>query len=179
MAEPDDSPVACIVTESASPQASTYGWLCQNPLTSSCGTTICSLYEGSKNYNRVTKFALGTVESAVTFAAGTARPVVGKVVEKLDRPSKFARLSNCLGFLVSFLCQSFHLLQSTRKLTINVSRSHSDTLSVVTAVDGVVAGQLVKLGDKYPVLTQEPAVVRIRNNYHPYHSGRTLCIVLC
>ena len=90
MAEPDDSPVVCTATESVSPQASTYGWLCQNPLTSTCGSTICSFYEGSKNYNRVTKFALGTMETAVTYAAGTARPVVGKVVEKLDRPSEFS-----------------------------------------------------------------------------------------
>lgn len=30
----------------------------------------------------------------------------------------------------------------------------------VNAVDGMVAGQLVKLGDKYPVLNKQPGEVR-------------------
>ena len=79
-----------VTTELASQTPTTYEWLCTNPLTSSCGSKLCAVYAGSKNYNRVTKFALGTsMESAVSFTAGTAKPIVGKVVEKLDRPSEF------------------------------------------------------------------------------------------
>ena len=144
MAEPGDSPV---VTESVPAQTSTYEWLCNNPLTASCGTTLCSFYQGSKNYNRVTKFALGSVESAVSFAAGTARPVVGKVVEKLDRPSASLSLSLALSLSLSL---SLSLI------------SLSLLLSSVNTVDGIVANQLVKLGDKYPVLTKEPGEVSTR-----------------
>lgn len=77
-----------VTAEPVSQPPSTYGWLCGNPLASSCGNKLCAIYEGSKNYNGMTKFALGTMESAVTFAAGTAKPLVGRVVEKLDRPSE-------------------------------------------------------------------------------------------
>ena len=74
------------------PPGSTYQWLASNPLASSCGSTIDSAYEGSKNYSRLTKAAFGTVESALSYVSDTARPVVGKVAEKLDRPSKWQNI---------------------------------------------------------------------------------------
>lgn len=72
----------------AQTSGSTYQWLASNPIASSCGTTIYSAYEGSKNYSRLTKAAFGTVESALVYVTDTARPVVGKVAEKLDHPSE-------------------------------------------------------------------------------------------
>ena len=84
-----------MVTELPAPSAptseasSTYQWLAANPLASSCGSTLYSAYEGSKNYSRLTKAAFGTMESALGYVSETARPVVGKVAERLDRPSKY------------------------------------------------------------------------------------------
>lgn len=65
--------------------ASTYDWFASIPLASSAGSTVYSWYEGSKKCCRLSQFAIGTVESSVKYAAGTAAPLV----KKFDRPSKF------------------------------------------------------------------------------------------
>lgn len=96
------------------PPGSTYQWFASNPLASSCGSTIYSAYEGSKNYSRLTKAAFGTMESALGYMAETAKPVVGKVAEKLDRPSKWlARVYFC--FPSSYVCHVAQLLWLTRR----------------------------------------------------------------
>ena len=64
---------------------STYDWLSSLPMASSAGSTVYSWYENSKNCCRVSKYALGTMESSVKYAAETAAPLV----KKLDGPSKF------------------------------------------------------------------------------------------
>lgn len=74
-----DSEVA--VVSPASP-ATTYEWLCTIPMATSAGSAVSSLYETSKNYNSVTQYALGTVETSVKKAASTVAPVV----HKLDGP---------------------------------------------------------------------------------------------
>ena len=71
-----------------SDQMSTYQWFVTNPLASSCGSAVSSFYCASRDYNRLTQYTIGSVESVVTYTAGTAKPVVNKVVEKLDSPSK-------------------------------------------------------------------------------------------
>ncbi len=63
---------------------SVYGWLSTNPMASSAGNALYAAYEGSKGYSRASDYALGTIESSVKFAAGTAAPLV----KKLDKPSK-------------------------------------------------------------------------------------------
>ena len=67
---------------------STYEWFSANPLANSCGSALSSLYSVSKNYNRMTSWTFGTVESVVCYAAEKAKPVVGAVTEKLERPSE-------------------------------------------------------------------------------------------
>lgn len=69
-------------------QPTIYSWLTSNPIATSTGTAISSLYSASKNYNKVTQTAIGSLETAVTYAAGTAGPVVGAVTGKLEKPSK-------------------------------------------------------------------------------------------
>lgn len=68
----------------ASP-ATTYEWLSTLPMAASAGSAVSYWYEGSKNYNCVTQYALGTVESSMKMAASTVAPVV----LKLNVPSKF------------------------------------------------------------------------------------------
>ena len=63
---------------------SVYEWLSGNPLASHAGSTLYGWYEGSKGCCRLSGYALGTIESSVKYAAGTAAPLV----KKLDRPSK-------------------------------------------------------------------------------------------
>ena len=70
---------------SAVASTSTYDWLSSLPMASSAGSTVYSWYENSKNCCRVSKYALGTVECTVKYAAETAAPLV----KKLDRPSEF------------------------------------------------------------------------------------------
>ena len=69
------------------PTATTYEWLSSNPLASSCGTALSSIYCASRDYNKVTQCTIGGVESIVNYAAGTAKPVYEIVVEKLEKPS--------------------------------------------------------------------------------------------
>lgn len=73
--------------EETPPQQSptVYGWLSSNPLAASAGNAVYNVYEGSKNYNCVTQYALGTVESSVKMAASAVAPVV----KKLDKPSEY------------------------------------------------------------------------------------------
>lgn len=72
--------------EVTQPQSTTvYGWLSSNPLAATAGNAVYNVYEGSKNYNSVTNYALGTVESSVKMAACAVAPVV----KKLDKPSKY------------------------------------------------------------------------------------------
>lgn len=67
--------------------ATTVGeWLSSLPLAASAGSAVSSFYEGSKNYNCVTQYALGTVESSVKVAASAIAPVV----KSLDKPSKYS-----------------------------------------------------------------------------------------
>lgn len=84
-----------VVVKPASP-ATTYEWLCTLPMATSAGSAVSSFYEGSKNYNCVTQYALGTVESSVKKAASTVAPVV----QKLDRPSKISLLCLVGGFII-------------------------------------------------------------------------------
>ena len=72
-----------VVAEVTKP-ATTYEWLGSLPLAASAGNTVYSWYEGTKNCCRVSQFAIGTVESTVKYAAGTAAPLV----KKLDKPSE-------------------------------------------------------------------------------------------
>ena len=65
--------------------SSTYEWLSSVPLVSSAGSTVYGWYEGSKNYTRVSKYALETVESSVKYVADTAAPVVMKPSKQLRR----------------------------------------------------------------------------------------------
>ena len=67
---------------------STCRWLSSNPLASSFGSALSNMYCASRNYNTVTQYTIGGLESVVTYAADTAKPVYEKVVEKLDTPSK-------------------------------------------------------------------------------------------
>ena len=62
----------------------TYGWLSNLPLAASAGNAVYNIYEGSKRYNCVTRYAFGGVESSVKMAASAVAPVV----KKLDKPSK-------------------------------------------------------------------------------------------
>jgi len=77
--------VEVMEVESPTQPASTYDWLASLPLASSAGSAVYSWYEGSKKCCRLSEFAIGTVESSVKYAAGTAAPIV----KKLDRPSEF------------------------------------------------------------------------------------------
>ncbi len=65
--------------------ATTYEWLSSLPLAAKAGNTVYNIYEGSKNYNCVTQYALGTVESSVKMAASAVSPVV----KRMDKPSKY------------------------------------------------------------------------------------------
>ena len=67
---------------------STYDWLCANPLASSVGSTLSSIYGASKNYNGVTSWTLGSVESAVGYASSKAQPLIDGVSGKLEGPSE-------------------------------------------------------------------------------------------
>lgn len=87
------------VTSDEQQPASTYEWFVSNPLASTCGSKLSTLYCASRDYNTATKYTIGGVEYIVNYAAGTAKPVYEKVVEKLDTPCK--RL-NCAFAL--FLC---------------------------------------------------------------------------
>lgn len=62
----------------------TYGWLSSLPLAASAGAAVCNIYAGSKNYNSVTQYALGTMESSAKRAASAVAPIV----KRLDAPSK-------------------------------------------------------------------------------------------
>ncbi|XP_003384104.1 PREDICTED: uncharacterized protein LOC100632108 [Amphimedon queenslandica] len=68
---------------------STYDWLCANPLASSFGTTLCSIYGASKSYNGVTSWTLGSVESAVGYASSKAQPLLDGVSGKLEGPIEY------------------------------------------------------------------------------------------
>ena len=82
-------PVTTVDNPATTPtSASTYQWLSANPLASSCGVTLSNIYCASRDYNRLTQCTIGSVESMVGYAAGTAKPVYEKVVEKLDTPRK-------------------------------------------------------------------------------------------
>ena len=82
-----------------------------------------------------------------------------------EKWSRNYQVSLCAWFL--FILP--YLLKNNAQCTLSSPSLPSLSLSYstpplspsVTAVDGVVANQLVKLGDKYPVLTREPAEVRI------------------
>lgn len=74
-------------SETVPQPSSTYQWLAHNPLTAAAGSTIASLYEGSKNSCRLANFVIGTAETSVKYAAGTAAPLV----KKLETPSKWIR----------------------------------------------------------------------------------------
>ncbi len=75
------------ISGSEKPTTTTYEWFSSNPLANSCGTALTNLYCASRDYNRVTQCTIGGVESVVNYAAGTAKPVYEKVVEKLETPS--------------------------------------------------------------------------------------------
>ena len=64
--------------------STTYEWLSGIPFAATAGTAVYNMYEGSKNYNSVTQYTLGTVESSVKMAASAIAPVV----KTLDKPSK-------------------------------------------------------------------------------------------
>lgn len=68
--------------------ATTSQCLSNLPLAMSAGNAVCSLYNGSKSYNYLTQYALGTMESSVKRAASAVAPVVVPVVKRLDKPSK-------------------------------------------------------------------------------------------
>ena len=72
------------VTQAAGLRTTTYEWLSSLPLATSASTAVYNMYEGSKNYNCVTQYAVGRMESSVKMAAS----VVAPVVKKLDKPSK-------------------------------------------------------------------------------------------
>ena len=65
-----------------------YEWFSTNPLANSCGSALSSRYSVSTNYDRMTIWNFGTVESVVCYSAEKVKPVVGAVTEKLERPSK-------------------------------------------------------------------------------------------
>ncbi len=65
------------------PATSVCEWLSSLPLAASAGNAVSNVYEGSKNYNCVTHYALGTVESSIKLAASAMAPVV----KSLDKPS--------------------------------------------------------------------------------------------
>ena len=84
------SEVEVAKTPPKSTAVSTYDWLSSLPMASSTGSAVYSWYESSKNCCRVSKYALGTVECSVKYAAETAAPLV----KKLDKPSEFLELAN-------------------------------------------------------------------------------------
>lgn len=65
----------------------TYDWLSTNPVASSCGGALCSMYQVSKNYNKVTSWTFGSVESAFGYASSKARPLVDRVSGRLEGQS--------------------------------------------------------------------------------------------
>ncbi len=73
-----------VVAVDVTKPVTTYEWLGSLPLAASAGNTVYSWYEGTKNCCRISQFAIGTVESTVKYAAGTAAPLV----KKLDKPSE-------------------------------------------------------------------------------------------
>lgn len=82
--------------EASTAISSTYEWLCANPLASSCGSTICSFYNGSKNLNSVTSMTAGYLEGAVTYMTEKAKPVTAMLSEKFEKPSKCVCCTTCL-----------------------------------------------------------------------------------
>lgn len=77
-----------MMSSSEEESTTTYDWLSANPIATSCGGAVCSLYSASKNYNRVTNWTFGSVESVLGYATEKARPFVGLVSDKLEKPSK-------------------------------------------------------------------------------------------
>ncbi len=92
-------------TEVAKPVNSTYGWLANTPLASSAGTAVYSWYESSKNYCRVSKFALGTMESSAYYVAGAAAPIVHRLDSPRKSPTQIVVTirSICSLFVILFL----------------------------------------------------------------------------
>lgn len=58
--------------------------LSNNPLAASAGNLVYGWYESSKNFNSLTQYTLGSVESSVKLAASAMAPVL----QKMDKPSK-------------------------------------------------------------------------------------------
>ena len=104
--------MSSVETESVQQPSSTYQWLAQNPLTAAAGNTIASLYEGSKNSCRLAGFVIGTAETSVKYAAGTAAPLV----KKLETPSKLSPCKKQFLFIFCLIVNAvdeftFHQLQ--------------------------------------------------------------------
>ena len=121
-----------VVAEPVCKPATTYEWLGSLPLAASAGNTVYSWYEGTKNYCRVSQFAIGTVESTVKYAAGSAAPLV----KKLDRPSECVVLISC-SLMYQNLIAFLHL-------------------AAVQAVDAFALDQLVRLEEKVPAIKSQP-----------------------
>lgn len=120
--------------------ASTYDWFASIPLASSAGSAVYSWYEGSKNCCRLSQFAIGTMESSVKYAAGTAAPLV----KKFDKPSKFdSHFPLTKQFITSVLALCPHFVSP----------------AVVHAVDTFAVQQLVKLEQKVPSIKKQPSEV--------------------
>lgn len=75
--------------EISSSTSSTYDWLSANPLATSCGSAISCFYSQSKNYNRLTSWTFGSVESVLGYASEKARPYVDVVTDRFEKPSEF------------------------------------------------------------------------------------------
>lgn len=111
------------------PEPTTYGWLSNLPLAASAGSVVYKAYEGSKNYNCFTQYALGTVESSVKMAASAVAPVV----KRLDKPSKISCAITTLVYGFSFF--------------------------LVHAVDTYTATKLIQLEEKVPAIKSQPEEV--------------------
>ena len=122
------------MTAEVSRPAGTLGeWLSNLPLAASAGSVVSNLYEGSKNYNCITQYALGTVESSVKLAASAISPVV----KTLDKPSKLV-ISLYLGSVTDWCCFIFIAVQ---------------------AVDSYTVSKLIQLEEKVPAVKSQPEEV--------------------
>lgn len=86
-----------MAVEVSQPAGTVGEWLSNLPLAASAGSALSDFYEGSKNYNCITQYALGTVESSVKLAASAVAPVV----KTLDKPSKLVFMLALASVLLS------------------------------------------------------------------------------
>jgi hypothetical protein len=90
--------MSMIEEEPASAGSSTYQWLCANPLASSCGSTVASFYNASRDYNSLTVWSFGLVEGVAGYAANKVAPL-SNVISDSQREYVDSAVSKRLAML--------------------------------------------------------------------------------